>query len=274
MTSRPASPPRYPVPMTSYPMTSRPASPPRYSVPMTSYPITSRPASPPRYSVPMAPRSPSPRRFSRTTSQEDLDLALAKSMSENLNNYQEHSGNVNDLEDDFLAAAIAASLEAVDKSNVAVYEADRVLVDEQDEAYEASLAIDKQKDQKDQAVREAASRAALAAKLAAEALQVVQMTEKAKANLTPPVLMYSIQNTDQKDLMTLGFRLPKGGMVTHVFHKSEPLSSVLQQVRFDTKHIGLLELVVPPNNKITCPVDTPLAQCGVSNRDLVLVLTV
>jgi len=152
----------------------------------------------------------------------------------------------------------------------------RIRREEQDREYEEALRKDIEREaatkrDRDAAV-EAANKAAIAAEEATNALQLARTTEDARKDaLQPPVLVFPIEDGDGRDNLTLRFRLPQGGNVNHSFNKKEPLRSIIQQLRFDTKHLGDFVLTISPRTAITCSADTTIDTCGIQNRTLILV---
>ena len=195
-----------------------------------------------------------------------------------------------DTEDDLLQGAILASIEAAEQSRLANFHAnqvlmsppasppvqrineDREIIRRQNEEYAESLRIDQERAEAAKRAAEAAEKAAYAAEESARMLQMSKAAEEAKIEaLQPPELEYPIELGSAADIFSLRFRLPSGGVVTHSFHRSEPLSSLIQQLQFDAKHPGDLILTIPPRSIIDCPPDTPIEDCGIENRIVISV---
>jgi hypothetical protein len=195
-----------------------------------------------------------------------------------------------DIENDLLQEAIRASIEAAEHARLANFHAnqvlnsppvsprtqrfqeDRQIREQQDAEYAEGLRIDRERADAAQKAADAAQKAAAAAEEAAKMLQMAKVAEDAKVEaLQPPILKFPIETGDLGDILTLRFRLPRGGTITHSFYKDEPLSSLIQQLRFDTKHLGDFILTIPPRTSIDCSPDTPLRECGIENRIMILV---
>ena len=199
-----------------------------------------------------------------------------------------------DVEDELLQQAIQASITAAEQARLATFHANQVVAapmsprllsprteqlmenrkirEEQDRAYEEALRIDTEKAENARKAAEAAARAAQAAEEAARKLQEAKIAEEAKREaLQPPILKYPLEVIDMKDLYMLRFKLPNGSVVNHSFHRDEPLSSIIQQLRFDLKYLGDIVITVPPNVVLTCSPDTSIVGCGVANRTMLFV---
>jgi hypothetical protein len=195
-----------------------------------------------------------------------------------------------DTEDVMIQEAIKASVMAADQANLAKYHLNKItlspggepplsprtlqrrqLMQKQDIEYEESVRIDTEKAKQAREAAEAAQAAAIAAEVAANKIkEALILEENKKALIQPPVLIYSLDNAN--DILLLRFKLPSGGTVNHSFHKREPLSSLIQQLRFDLKHLGDFVLTLQHSRKvIICTPDTSLEQCGFINRGVVIV---
>jgi len=198
----------------------------------------------------------------------------------------------NDTEDLAIQEAIQASIAAAASARVAVGHFNnistarsppratlspnaqrRLLIEEQNREYEEALRIDIENAEQARLAAEAAARAASEAEAAARALQEARMhEERRKLSLQPPILRHPIQeDTPVKDIVTMNFRLPSG-VVNHSFHHLEPLSSVIQQLRFDTKHVGDFKLstgVGRFGRTIDCAPETSLHDCNLIGRIMI-----
>lgn len=148
----------------------------------------------------------------------------------------------------------------------------RELKMQQDREYEESLRIDREREEAAIAAAEAATKAAVAAKELAAMMERAKAEEMNKRNsLVPPILKYPIENANKADLYTIRFKLPTGGTVNHTFHKNEPLASVIQQLSFDTKSLDNFILTIQPRTVINCDGTTPIWQCGIEDRVMIIV---
>jgi ATPase subunit of ABC transporter with duplicated ATPase domains len=187
-----------------------------------------------------------------------------------------------------LNEAIQLSIQAAEQTNLAAfhanqiaasppmsprtqrYQEDRALREEQDRAYEEALRVEREKAENARKMVEAANRAQELAEEATRKLQEVKQLENAKReNLRSPILRFPIEDANTGDLLMLRFKLPDGSTINHTFHRNEPLESLIQQLRFDLKHLGDFILVIQPNTIINCSRDTAIGDCGVQNRVLV-----
>ncbi|CAH6419663.1 Hypothetical protein HVR_LOCUS737 [uncultured virus] len=207
-----------------------------------------------------------------------------------------------DIEDALLQAAIAASIQATEQARLATFHAnqlitspyvspyvspvaspvvsprtqrleeDRLLREQQEVAYQEALKIDRDREATARMAADAASKAAQAAEEATRILQAAKLAEEAKREtLQPPILQYPVEAGQQADIYLIRFRLPEGGVVNHSFNKNEPIKNVIQQLRFDIKHVGNLVLTIPPNTVVNCDPDVPISDCGFGNKMLVMV---
>lgn len=199
-----------------------------------------------------------------------------------------------DIEDALLQEAIQASILAAEQARLANFHAnqvinapvsprgpspntvrlleDRALREQQDREYQEALRIDIEKAEHAKKAAEAAAKAAAAAEEAAMKLKEAKLAEEArKEALQPPVLQFPIEAADPRDIYMIRFKLPSGSTVNHSFHRDEPFSSVIQQIRFDLKHLGELSFVIQPAKAITCDPATSISACGIDNRILIFV---
>jgi hypothetical protein len=72
-------------------------------------------------------------------------------------------------------------------------------------------------------------------------------------------------------MWTLSFRLPGNILIAHKFNKSAPLSTLVQQLRYDMNYSGGLILILPPSMIIDCDLDTPIEQCRIHNMQTITV---
>ena len=146
-------------------------------------------------------------------------------------------------------------------------EIDRQIRMEQDIEYERALAIDRERED---AAAMAAHEARISAELAEQAVKIMEqtrVTDTAMKNaLRPPLLKYSLESSEDRDMYSVRFRLPNGSSVTHSFHRLEPLSSMIQQARFDARNLGQPRFLIGVGQEIMCEENTPLGECGVTNR--------
>jgi len=98
------------------------------------------------------------------------------------------------------------------------------------------------------------------------------------ASLQSPIPVYPIQNVDRKDTLLLGVTLPGGNKVNHTFHKNEPLITLINQIRFDAKTTAdfrlkrsVFERGRLMNVYIDCPADVSLINCGIKDREMIIV---
>lgn len=194
-----------------------------------------------------------------------------------------------EVEEAFLQEAIEASIRAAEEAKLATLhanrltaplttemqrlQADRALREQQNREYEETLRIDEERAENARRAAEAATRAAEAAEEATRKLAEAQMAEELRRTaLQPPVLVYPLETADTGDIYLIRFKLPSGAVVNHSFHRDEPLSSILQQLRFDLKYFGDLILTIQqPRMVVTCSPVTPISNCGFGNRIMVLV---
>lgn len=278
--------PTSPIPI--YPTIKIPSTPNRFGLPSapSNTTTTTRSRLPPIPKLeinnrPSSPRITSPRRMTESE-EEQLQRAIRISLQDQYNYQLSPREFVNqevdeDLEQALIDAAIAESLQAANSARIAANSVRKIASPpvsprtvtrrEIQAAYEESVRMDQEKAMKEAA--EAAEKAAEAAERAAKLLKEV----KEKETLTAPNLLYPITD-NMNEIYNLRFRLPDGSVVNHMFNRNEPIKSVLQQLRFDTKHTGEFVLIVPPRTPITCHNDTPLSECGLSNRMLVQVTTI
>ncbi len=83
-----------------------------------------------------------------------------------------------------------------------------------------------------------------------------------------PSLAY---DNDLVNAWTLKFRLPGNIIVSHKFDKREPLESIVKQIKHDLKYDEGLVLILPPSRIITCPLNTPISECGIENYKMITV---
>ena len=83
-----------------------------------------------------------------------------------------------------------------------------------------------------------------------------------------PILEY---DNNLPSSWTLKFRLPGNIIVSHKFDKQEPLESIVQQIKHDLKYDQGIVLILPPSQIITCPLDTPISECGIENYKMITV---
>jgi hypothetical protein len=128
---------------------------------------------------------------------------------------------------------------------------------EQDLEFEASLAVD----------RERQRREALKAKKEAEERELI---ERAKAdhqylldNLLPPVL------TPIQQGITFRVRSRNKPVLTYTMDKNESFGNLVQQIRYDLRTLEGLTLTIYPNKILTCPMNTSLVTCGITNRTVI-----
>jgi hypothetical protein len=190
-----------------------------------------------------------------------------------------------EIEEALIQAAIEASMRATNEAKLATLHANQIVPQpmlsprrqqmaetrdlraEQDREYQEALRRDQEKSENARLAAEATARAAAAAEEATRKLQEAHTAEEAKKEaLRPPILQNPIEVASAADIYTVRFRLPTGATVTHSFHRNEPLSSVLQQLRFDLKYTGTLVLTIPPGKPVTCAETMTINECGFSNR--------
>jgi len=199
-----------------------------------------------------------------------------------------------DIEDILLQEAIQASITAAEQARIATFHANQVAVtpsspralsprnlealerselrEEQEREYQEALRIDREREENARKAAEAAALAAAAAEEAARKLQEAKIAENTKKEaLQPPILKYPIDTVDIKDIFMIRFRLPTGSLVTHSFHRDEPLSSIIKQLQFDLRHPGDLTVTIPGYGVITCAPETSISTCGFNNRIAVMV---
>ena len=209
--------------------------------------------------------------------------------------YDDDDDNTEDI---LMQEAIAASIEAAEQARLATFHAnqivaspaspralspntarlleDRAVREQQDREYEEAVRLDLEKAENARRAVEAATRAAAAAEEATRKLQEAKIADEARREaLQPPILKFPLEVADMKDIYLLRFKLPSGSTVNHSFHRDEPFSSLLQQIRFDLKHVGNLTFSIQETQQtrsnITCDPTTALSGCGISNRTVVFV---
>jgi hypothetical protein len=195
------------------------------------------------------------------------------------NNYED------ELEDPAIQEAIQASITAAAEARIAAQHANNInttrtppmpivspgterrqIIEQQNREFEEALRIDRENAEQARLAAEAAARAAAAAEAAARALREAQANDEARRNaLRPPNWLYPITaDTPQADIVSINFRFPSG-MSSHRFNVNEPMSSLLQQLRVDTKHLGNFKLVSGIGRfarTIDCPPEATLRDCG------------
>ncbi len=171
-----------------------------------------------------------------------------------------------DLNDQMLQNAIAASIEAANKENLAVYHANRVLdsksnlgysniISQQDKEYEDALNVDRIK-------------AEMALYESVKAIdKLIQPTQS-----TQFTSQYNIEDADANDIYRLRFRLPDGSIKNHSFHKHDSLSSMIRQIKYDMNYNGNIKLIIPPNIPISCDPTTSISNCGIGDRITISVI--
>jgi hypothetical protein len=93
-----------------------------------------------------------------------------------------------------------------------------------------------------------------------------------KQNQHPPTSKIGIGSARPSDLMVLRCQFPDGSKINHIYHKDEPLESIVNQVRFDMNYSGDVDLVVHPNIHIAFPLNNTIYSSGIKNCDLVLIM--
>lgn len=230
-----------------------------------------------------------PEKLSRDEEENRLAVAMWTSLQESpTQNYNNIDDDIDEL---FLQEAIAQSTRAVEQARLATQHVrriipnspilsprsskileDRQLREQQDREYEYVLRMDREAVENARIAAEAAEKAALAAEDATKKLQKAKLEElKKKESLLPPILKYPPETTDVQNLYILAFKLPNGSRINHSFHRDEPLSSIIQQLQFDLKYPGHLNLTLPPNTAITCDPRTSISSCGIPNKNLIFV---
>jgi hypothetical protein len=138
---------------------------------------------------------------------------------------------------------------------------------EQDRRYQEAIRLDEEKEALAavRAAQEVAEVAATAARNVAQAfVEVFTQLE--------PTLQYPIATSFAEDLINLRFRLSNDKIVNHTFNRNEPLSSVIQQIKYDLKSSAPISLTIYPRTVISCTPDTPIHVCGIQNRSTILVV--
>ncbi|MEM2987320.1 MAG: hypothetical protein QXV60_04400, partial [Nitrososphaerota archaeon] len=100
-------------------------------------------------------------------------------------------------------------------------------------------------------------------------LLVYKIQENNKENIQPPDLRFPItKDTDPKDIITLGFLLPKKkNIIYHVFHKDEPYYSLYRQIIFDTKTTGpFMFFNSSSNQQVLCGFNSAIKDCFTPNE--------
>lgn len=146
----------------------------------------------------------------------------------------------------------------------------RRIIEEQNQEYEEALRIDRENAERARAAADAAIRAAEEAVEAARAFREAQAAELLRqAEIAPPTLVYSVD----ADVVMLNFRIAQTGKIfNHKFNQHEPMESILQQLRYDTKHLGDFKLSIGVGRfakQITCEPSTPITDCGLGINALV-----
>ncbi len=262
--------------------------------------------------IPLMPSPRSPRRM--TPSEEDqIRIAIMESLREQSSirspprspllspRYEDE-----DIEDALLQQAIRASIQASEQARVATYHAnqitespssitiDRELRAKQDREYEETLRIDREKAENARKAAEAAAAAARSAEEASRKLQEARVAEELRRetereariaeelrkenernSLLPPILVFPLETINMADMYRIRFRLPNGAVINHSFHKNEPYSSILHQLKFDLKYLGDIKLYIQGQNPIdvTCNANSTATECGFFDRSVVVVET-
>lgn len=174
---------------------------------------------------------------------------------------------------DLLDSAIAQSRRVVEKAeesleaqnNAHKNMTSRDIISRQDREYQEALRIDREN------ARKAAEKAMQAAREAEELAMQLRQMQLQKDNLRAPKLKYPIEKYGARDLVILRFKLPSGDMVNHTFHKKEKYGKIIQQLQFDTKHLGGFKLVLPPRTVISCDENQEIKDCKFPNKALLIV---
>lgn len=180
-------------------------------------------------------------------------------------------------EDLELQEALDASVREIEAARLKEAELEQLRInremrEEQDREYQEALRIDIEKAENKRLIAEAAEKAAEQVEEDARLLQEEQALKEARRmSLLPPSLVYPLERSAFNDVYMMRFKLPDGSVINHSFNRNEPLSSVLQQLRFDLKYLGELVLTIQPRTVITCAHDTPIGKCGLGNRIMILV---
>ena len=180
-------------------------------------------------------------------------------------------------EDLELQEALDASVKETETARLKEAELEQLRInrevrEEQDREYQEGLRRDIEKAENARLIAEAVEKAAEQAEEDARLLQEEQALKEARRmSLLPPSLVYPLERSAFNDVYMMRFKLPDGSVINHSFNRNEPLSSVLQQLRFDLKYLGELVLTIQPRTIITCAHDTPISACGLGNKITVLV---
>lgn len=280
--------PRPTVPPVVPPVVPRPTVPPVVSRPVVPPPLARSPLVPrvTQTVPPAATRSPG--RMTEAE-EEQMRMAIKASLEETMlpspvralprNPILSPMTEEAEIEEAFIQEAIDASMRATREAQLATVHANQItaapasprrqqtrdIITEQNREYEEALRKDQEKVENARVAAEAATRATAAAEEATRKLQEARAAEEIKkATLQPPTLQHL--GTLGPDVYTIRFKLPNDTTVMHSFHRNEPLSSVLQQLRFDLKHTGPLNLTVPPGKLVICSETEPIHACGFSTR--------
>lgn len=200
-----------------------------------------------------------------------------------------------EAEEDMLMMAIALSIEAAEHAHNAMEYATpspleyatpspmeyatpspgteaRMIRQDQQREYQEALRTDREREASLMRVAEEARLAGAAAEKAARMVQEAREIERAKHEaLKPPMLRYAVDVGPKEDIFTLRFRLYDGSVVNHSFHRSEPIDSLFQQLRFDLRELGELRLTMQPRKLVNCDSSTSIEDCGILDRSTIIV---
>ena len=273
-----------PIPPPVQPVINRPIPPPVQPViyrrisPPVHYqrvpPLVTPIPSPPRHIRPTYPiYSPGP--VVNDDDDAQLRMAIAASLE---NQFDPITIDEKIMDEDLeLQEALDASVRETEAARLKEAELEQLRInremrEEQDREYQEALRIDIEKAENKRLITEAAEKAAEQVEEDARLLQEEQALKEARRmSLLPPSLVYPLERSAFNDVYMMRFKLPDGSVINHSFNRNEPLSSVLQQLRFDLKYLGELVLTIQPRTVITCAHDTPISECGLGNKITVLV---
>ena len=189
---------------------------------------------------------------------EDYDDDLQQAILQSTLESKQISPLPDDQEIEQIVRQTQRQLQPIMTNNLRQMAVDRQIREEQDIEYASSLSIDEAK------ARQAADIAVLAAANATRAAE-----NAAVGNLRPPQLQYRSQNSS--DTITIRVKYPDGNNSNYIFHRDEPLSTLIAQIRYDTKNISGFTLTISPGTFLTCEPDTSLIECGIVNRSVLLI---
>lgn len=148
---------------------------------------------------------------------------------------------------------------------------------QQDAAYHQALQQDMQRMRNEaEQARQSAARAENAVRQELEQRRLAEELERQRQSIRPPEPLHPIEKSTHHDhIFTVRMRMPPGigGFTTHSYHRSEPLATLFQQARFDTRHVGPITLTILPRQRFREAADAGLRldEAGFDKMTMVVV---